>query len=68
MQHNFGFTQSEWIPPHDLPDLSDAKVIAFDLETYDPELKRPYHRRGCRCKWLEGVLPHKTRKWLQLGS
>ena len=39
MQHNFGFTQSEWIPPHDLPDLSDAKVIAFDLETYDPELK-----------------------------
>ena len=39
MQHNFGFTQSEWIPPHDLPNLSDAKVIAFDLETYDPELK-----------------------------
>ena len=39
MQHNFGFTQSEWVPPHELPDLSDAKVIAFDLETYDPELK-----------------------------
>ena len=39
MQHNFGFTQSEWVPPHELPDLSDAKVIAFDLETYDPQLK-----------------------------
>ena len=39
MQHNFGFTQSEWIPPHELPDLSDAKHIAFDLETYDPQLK-----------------------------
>jgi DNA polymerase I-like protein with 3'-5' exonuclease and polymerase domains len=39
MQHNFGFTQSEWIPPQDLPDLLDAKVIAFDLETYDPQLK-----------------------------
>tara|TARA_R100001377_G_C3194465_1_gene112039 strand:+ start:597 stop:2459 length:1863 start_codon:yes stop_codon:yes gene_type:complete len=39
MQHNFGFTQSEWIPPYELPDLSEAKVIAFDLETYDPQLK-----------------------------
>ena len=39
MQHNFGFTQSEWLPPTDLPDLSDAKIIAFDLETYDPQLK-----------------------------
>ena len=39
MQHTFGFTQSEWIPPQDLPNLSDAKVIAFDLETYDPQLK-----------------------------
>ena len=39
MQHTFGFTQSEWIPPQDLPDLLDAKVIAFDLETYDPGLK-----------------------------
>ena len=39
MQHTFGFTQSEWIPPQDPPNLSDAKVIAFDLETYDPQLK-----------------------------
>ena len=39
MQHNFSFTQSEWIPPHELPNIFDAKVIAFDLETYDPELK-----------------------------
>ena len=38
-QHIFGFTQSEWMPPENLPDLSDAKVIAFDLETYDPQLK-----------------------------
>ena len=39
MQNNFGFVQSEWMPPETLPDLSDAKVIAFDLETYDPKLK-----------------------------
>jgi len=39
MQNNFGFTQSEWIPPHELPNIFDAKVISFDLETYDPELK-----------------------------
>ena len=39
MQHNFGFTQSEWVPPHELPNIFDAKVIAFDLETYDPGLK-----------------------------
>lgn len=39
MQTNFGFTKSEWIPPHELPDIFDAKVIAFDLETYDPQLK-----------------------------
>jgi DNA polymerase I-like protein with 3'-5' exonuclease and polymerase domains len=39
MQHNFSFTQSEWVPPHELPNIFDAKVIAFDLETYDPGLK-----------------------------
>ena len=42
MENNLGlmkFTQSEWVPPHELPDLSDKKVIAFDLETYDPQLK-----------------------------
>lgn len=29
---------SMWSPPRELPDLSDARVIAFDTETYDPEL------------------------------
>ena len=29
----------EWLPPERLPDLSDAKEIAIDLETYDPGLK-----------------------------
>ena len=30
---------SEWTPPEDIPNLSDAKEIAVDLETYDPNLK-----------------------------
>ena len=30
---------SEWIPPDKLPDFSDAKEIAIDLETYDPNIK-----------------------------
>ena len=30
---------SEWTPPEKVPDLSDAKEIAIDLETYDPNLK-----------------------------
>tara|TARA_R100001594_G_scaffold78294_3_gene112876 strand:- start:7702 stop:9630 length:1929 start_codon:yes stop_codon:yes gene_type:complete len=29
---------SRWKPPTDLPDLSTAKIIALDLETYDPNL------------------------------
>ena len=29
----------EWIPPESLPDLSDAKEIAIDLETHDPHIK-----------------------------
>ena len=29
----------EWNPPQSLPDLSDAKEIAIDLETYDPGIK-----------------------------
>ena len=34
------FTQeTEWTPPTHLPDLSDAKEIAVDLETCDPDLK-----------------------------
>jgi DNA polymerase I-like protein with 3'-5' exonuclease and polymerase domains len=30
---------TDWTPPTDLPDLSDAKEIAIDLETRDPNLK-----------------------------
>ena len=30
---------SEWIPPEDIPNLSEANEIAIDLETSDPELK-----------------------------
>jgi len=30
---------SEWVPPEKIPNLSDAKEIAIDLETYDPEIK-----------------------------
>tara|TARA_R110002126_G_scaffold18311_5_gene70070 strand:- start:114 stop:1985 length:1872 start_codon:yes stop_codon:yes gene_type:complete len=29
----------EWVVPQSLPDLSDAKEIAIDLETYDPGIK-----------------------------
>ena len=39
------FTQeTEWTPPTNLPDLSDAKEIAVDLETCDPDLKTQGHR------------------------
>jgi len=31
--------KSEWVPPHDLPDLTDAKRIAIDVETKDPHIK-----------------------------
>ena len=30
---------SSWTPPELLPDISDAKEIAVDLETWDPNLK-----------------------------
>ena len=30
---------SEWTPPEKIPDLSDAKEIAIDLETCDPSIK-----------------------------
>jgi DNA polymerase I-like protein with 3'-5' exonuclease and polymerase domains len=34
------FTKNpEWVPPSELPDLTDAKEIAVDLETRDPNLK-----------------------------
>ena len=39
MQLPFQFKpQTEWIPPMDLKDLSDATEIAIDLETCDPNL------------------------------
>lgn len=31
---------SEWIPPQAFPDLSDAKEIAIDLETCDPNMEK----------------------------
>ena len=31
-------TPSEWIPPESVPNLSDAKEIAIDLETKDDGL------------------------------
>jgi DNA polymerase I-like protein with 3'-5' exonuclease and polymerase domains len=31
--------KSEWVPPHELPDIFDAKTIAIDVETKDPNLK-----------------------------
>ena len=31
--------ESSWLPPEIFPDLSDADVIAIDLETRDPNLK-----------------------------
>lgn len=27
-----------WLPPREFPNLSAAKILGFDLETYDPEL------------------------------
>jgi DNA polymerase I-like protein with 3'-5' exonuclease and polymerase domains len=32
--------QSEWLPPLDFPDLSEAKEIAIDLETCDPNMDK----------------------------
>ena len=31
--------KSEWVPPAELPDIFDAKQIAIDVETKDPNLK-----------------------------
>ena len=31
--------KSEWVPPHELPDITGAKSIAIDVETKDPNLK-----------------------------
>jgi DNA polymerase I-like protein with 3'-5' exonuclease and polymerase domains len=32
--------QTEWVPPEKFPDLSDAKEIAIDLETCDPNMEK----------------------------
>ena len=34
-----GSLKTEWVPPVDLPEIFDAKQIAIDLETRDPNLK-----------------------------
>ncbi len=33
-------THSEWLPPQSFPDLSQAKEIAIDLETCDPNMEK----------------------------
>ena len=42
MKKNIGLfpPSSEWVPPSNFPDLSDAKEIAIDLETCDPNMER----------------------------
>ena len=30
--------KSSWKPPKDFPELKDAKIISFDVETHDPNL------------------------------
>ena len=39
LQLNLLTQKSEWLPPQELPDLSEAKTIAIDVETKDPEIK-----------------------------
>ena len=34
------YAEREWVIREEYPDLSDAKRIAIDLETKDPELKK----------------------------
>ena len=31
-------SESTWCPPSSFPDLTKEKLIAIDLETYDPDL------------------------------
>ena len=38
-QINFIFKESDWTPPTHFPDLKNAKEIAIDLETKDPNIK-----------------------------
>ena len=37
-QLSFLKPESGWIPPKELPDLSNSKIISFDVETHDPNL------------------------------
>ena len=38
MQTSMFVTETDWVPPSSLPNLSNYKEIAIDLETYDPLL------------------------------
>jgi len=38
-QINFVFKESDWKTPTSFPNLKDAKEIAIDLETKDPNIK-----------------------------
>ena len=39
LQLAFDTLKSEWLPS-ELPDIFDARQIAIDVETYDPNLKK----------------------------
>ncbi len=59
-----------WCPPSELPDLRNRSVIAVDLETKDPNLRKHgpgwgTQRRGgyrvrCGGGWLVWLLSHRT--------
>ena len=53
-----GSLKTEWVPPVDLPDIFDAKQIAIDLETRDPNLKSlgPYDRDWETTQFLSYLL------------
>ena len=68
--------QTEWDCPDSFPDLSDARYIAIDLETKDPnneDLKSKgsgaiqgtwrdcWH--SCSCRRLARILSYCTRRW-----
>lgn len=39
-QLTFTQTESDWTPPTEYPDLTDRSIIAVDLETRDPNIKK----------------------------
>ena len=43
---------SEWVPPAELPDLTEAKTIAIDVETRDPNIKTLTWSLGASCGTL----------------